>query len=329
MPKRDLNLSLALLLCALSYPAIADTVFLTNGDKITGEIKALDEQNLVIKPSYAPKITIERSAIRSFETRESQHWSINRSIEEVTIQASDLESFVIVNQRQIPISELIYSETLNQSEWRYSGSAEAAIDVTDNSKKTQKLHAKGDVTAETLQWRHNLKSEVRYETEEKTTKRNTLEAHYSVDYLISDHWLVRQEDYFREENLELDIRSYYAAIGPGYRFWGVNRDKLDFVLTYNHFWLDYQVFTYELNAWAATINYKQYWFDGVLETYADLQIAFPDIPTIEYISDSTFGLKYLLTQQIYLSFKYDINETKSTVQHSRDISYTLGLGVNF
>ncbi|ABI37195.1 hypothetical protein Shewmr4_0114 [Shewanella sp. MR-4] len=134
MPKRNLNFSLALLLCALSHPAIADTVFLTNGDKITGEIKALDEQNLVIKPSYAPKITIERSAVRSFETRESQHWSINRSIEEVTIQASDLESFVIINQRQIPISELIYSETLNQSEWRYSGSAEAAIDVTDNSK---------------------------------------------------------------------------------------------------------------------------------------------------------------------------------------------------
>ncbi|MFG0456779.1 DUF481 domain-containing protein [Shewanella mangrovisoli] len=329
MPNRYSSLALTLWLCGVSHHAIADTVFLNNGDKITGEIKALDEQNLVIKPSYAPKITIERSAVRSFETREPQPWSINRSIKEVTVQASELDSFVLIDDQQTPISELIYSELLSDSDWHYSGSVEAAIDVTHNSKNTQKLHAKGDVTAETLNWRHNLKSEVRYETEDKTTKRNTLEAHYSLDYLISDHWFLRQEDYYQEDKLNLDIRSYYAALGPGYRFWGVNRDKLDFVLTYNHFWLDYQVFTYELNAWAATINYKQYWFDGVLETYADLQIAFPDIPTIEYISDSTFGLKYLLTQQIYLSFKYDINETKSAVQHSRDISYSLGLGVNF
>ena len=77
------------------------------------------------------------------------------------------------------------------------------------------------------------------------------------------------------------------------------------------------------------MNYKQYWFGGVLETYADLQIAFPDTPTIDYISDATIGLKYLLTQQIYLSFKYDINETVSSALNTQNINYNLGLGVNF
>ncbi|MFV0597533.1 MAG: hypothetical protein ACK5NH_17920 [Shewanella sp.] len=48
MPNRYSSLGLTLLLYAVSYQAIADTVFLNNGDKITGEIKALDEQNLVI-----------------------------------------------------------------------------------------------------------------------------------------------------------------------------------------------------------------------------------------------------------------------------------------
>ncbi|MFB2658363.1 DUF481 domain-containing protein [Shewanella xiamenensis] len=329
MPNHFSRLSVAILLAGLSGQSLADTVLLRNGDKITGEIKSFDEAHLVIKPSYSPKISIERSAIKSFETTQNQHWSINRTLQDVSIKSSELDGFVQVNNQQTPISELVFSDRKSDSEWRYSGSVEAAIDVTSNTKNTQKLHAKSDISAETLQWRHNLKSEVRYETEEKTTKRNTLEAHYSLDYLISEHWLLRQEDYFQEDRRDFPISNYYAALGPGYRFWGIGRDKLDFVVTYNHFWLETQIFTYQLNAWAATLNYKQYWFDGVLETYADLQIAFPDTPTIDYISDATLGLKYLLTQQIYLSFKYDINQTKSAAQHSRDISYNLGLGVNF
>ncbi|MCT8863990.1 DUF481 domain-containing protein [Shewanella xiamenensis] len=329
MPNHSSRLSVAILLAGLSGQSLADTVLLRNGDKITGEIKSFDEAHLVIKPSYSPKISIERSAIKSFETTKNQHWSINRTLQDVSIKSSELDGFVQVNNKQIPISELVYSDRKSDSEWRYSGSVEAALDVTSHSKNTQKLHAKSDITAETLQWRHNLKSEVRYETEGNATKRNTIEGHYSLDYLISEHWLLRQEDYFQEDRLDFPISNYYAAIGPGYRFWGIGRDKLDFVVTYNHFWLDTQIFTYQLNAWASTLNYKQYWFDGVLETYADLQIAFPDTPTIDYISDSTFGLKYLLTQQIYLSFKYDINETKTSIRHVRDVSYNLGLGVNF
>jgi len=318
-----------MLLAGLSGQSFADTVFLINGDKITGEIKSFNEAHLVIKPSYSPQISIERSAIKSFETDQKQHWSINRTLKDVNIQSSELDGFVLVNNQQTPISELVYSDRKSDSEWRYNGSVEAAIDVTSNTKNTQKLHAKSDITAETLQWRHNLKSEVRYETEEKTTKRNTFEAHYSLDYLISEHWLVRQEDYFQEDRLDYPIQNYYAALGPGYRFWGIGRDKLDFVVTYNHFWLESQLFAYQLNAWATTINYKQYWFDGVLETYADLQIAFPDTPTIDYISDVTIGLKYLLTQHIYLSFKYDINETVSSALNTQNINYNLGLGVNF
>ncbi|AAN53200.2 DUF481 domain-containing protein [Shewanella oneidensis MR-1] len=329
MPNPNPKLCMAMLLTGLSGQSLADSVLLRNGDKITGEIKSFDEEHLVIKPSYSPKISIERSAIKSFETNHNQHWSINRTLQNVSIRSSDLDGFVLVNNRQTPISELVYSDRKSDSEWRYSGSVEAAIDVTSNTKNTQKLHAKSDLTAETLQWRHNLKNEVRYETEDKTTKRNTLEAHYSLDYLISEHWLLRQEDYFHEDRLDTSIRNYYAALGPGYRFWGVGRDKLDFVVTYNHFWIDSQIFTYQLNAWATTINYKQYWFDGVLETYADLQIAFPDTPTIDYISDVTLGLKYLLTQQIYLSFKYDISETMSSVRHTQNTTYNLGLGVNF
>lgn len=322
-------LYLAATLCSLSPLCLADTVFLLNGDKISGEIKEFNDQDLIIKTSYAPKIAIQRSAILSFEVSTPKPWSVGRSIQDISIQASEQHGMVLINHQQTPVDELRFSQHYADSAWNYNGSVESSLDVTKNKKNSQKLHVKGDITAETLQWRHNLKTEVRYETEDDVTKRNTFEGHYSLDYLINEHWLLRQEDFYQQDKLGIDSHSYYAALGPGYRFWGAGRDKLDFVVTYNHFWLGQQSFKLELNAWAASLNYKQYWFDGILESYADLQIAFPDIPAIDYISNSTVGLKYLLTQRIYLSFKYDFNDTQTVIGNTRDTSYTLGLGVNF
>ncbi|WP_300476282.1 DUF481 domain-containing protein [Shewanella sp.] len=322
-------LYLAATLCSLSPLCLADTVFLLNGDKISGEIKEFNDQDLIIKTNYAPKIAIQRSAILSFEVSTPKPWSVGRSIQDISIQASEQHGMVLINHQQTPVDELRFSQHYADSAWNYNGSVETTLDVTKNKKNSQKLHIKGDITAETLQWRHNLKTEVRYETEDDVTKRNTFEGHYSLDYLINEHWLLRQEDFYQQDKLGIDSHSYYAALGPGYRFWGAGRDKLDFVVTYNHFWLGQQSFKLELNAWAASLNYKQYWFDGILESYADLQIAFPDIPAINYISNSTVGLKYLLTQRIYLSFKYDFNDTQTVIGNTRDTSYTLGLGVNF
>lgn len=316
-------------LFSLSPLCLADTVSLLNGDKISGEIKEFNEQDLIIKTSYAPKIAIERSAILSFEVSTPKPWSVGRSIQDISIQASEQHGMVLINHQQTPVDELRFSQHYADSDWDYSGSVETSLDVTKNKKNNQKLHIKGDITAETLQWRHNLKTEVRYEAEDDLTKRNTLEGYYSLDYLLNEHWLLRQEDFYQEDKLGTDTHSYYAALGPGYRFWGAGRDKLDFVVTYNHFWLRQESFKLELNAWAASLNYKQYWFDGILESYADLQIAFPDMPAIDYISNSTVGLKYLLTQRIYLSFKYDFNDTKTVEGNTRDSSYTLGLGVSF
>ncbi|WP_297896103.1 hypothetical protein [Shewanella sp.] len=99
MRNRYSILSIAVLLGGLSWQAFADSVLLKNGDRITGVIKSFDDENLVIKPSYAPKISIDRSAILSFETSENRHWSVNRTLQNIHIQSSGLEGFVMINKR--------------------------------------------------------------------------------------------------------------------------------------------------------------------------------------------------------------------------------------
>ncbi|MGL4901103.1 MAG: DUF481 domain-containing protein [Shewanella sp.] len=327
--KSYLTTSLVAALSILSQYGYADTVFLINGDRITGEIIELDDKQLTLKPSYTGKITLARSAISSLETDERRHWSVNRSLEHVTISAASEPRFVMINGQLTPLNEIRYSAIEASTDWLLSGSAEAAIDITQNTTHSQKLHAKGDMTLQSLNWRHDLKGEFRYETEESTPKRHSFEGRYTLDYLLSEHWLLRQEDFYEEDRLSTQQKNYYIAVGPGHRFWGVGRNKLDFVLTYNHFWVNTPYFEFDLYAWATALNYKQYWLGGELETYADLQMAFPEIPSIDYIANSTLGLRYLLTQRVYLTLKYDLNETKTDITNIKDSNYTLGLGMNF
>ncbi|MGL5392675.1 MAG: DUF481 domain-containing protein, partial [Shewanella sp.] len=88
------------LIAGLLSPSLlcyADTVFLVNGDKITGDIIALDDKALTLKPSYTGQITLARSAISSLETSQPKHWSVNRALEHVTIHAAQVPRFVIIN----------------------------------------------------------------------------------------------------------------------------------------------------------------------------------------------------------------------------------------
>ena len=46
---------------------LADTVWLTNGDRISGEIQELNETSLTIKTDYNPSINIKLDAINSLK----------------------------------------------------------------------------------------------------------------------------------------------------------------------------------------------------------------------------------------------------------------------
>ncbi|HVT83183.1 MAG TPA: DUF481 domain-containing protein, partial [Phycisphaerae bacterium] len=56
------------LVLALVSAAVADTVSLNNGDKITGTIQELNPTNVVVETPYAGKLTIDRAAIKTMHS---------------------------------------------------------------------------------------------------------------------------------------------------------------------------------------------------------------------------------------------------------------------
>src|SRR5690606_30001421 len=59
---------LALSLATLSAPALADTVWLKNGDKLSGSIQLFDGGKLLLKTDYAGSITLDVKKIATLES---------------------------------------------------------------------------------------------------------------------------------------------------------------------------------------------------------------------------------------------------------------------
>ena len=59
---------LCLALAAISTPLIADTVWLKNGDKLTGTIELVDGGKLLLKTDYAGSITLDLYKVATLES---------------------------------------------------------------------------------------------------------------------------------------------------------------------------------------------------------------------------------------------------------------------
>lgn len=307
--------------------AYADTVWLTNGDRISGDIIELSNTVLKIKTSYADTLSLEVSAVQSFHTDTKQHWQINLKPRTTVISQSDRHGYVHIDGKNIAIPDL--SLTPPQAYWKKSGLLETTLDVDNDKTRKEKLHINSELNLESKHWRHELKGEVKRDKENHKVSEDTEEYNYTLDYLFSEHWLVRTGSTYREEGGNTHNRYSYVGVGPGYRLWGESDDKLDIILAYNHLWLRSGSLNTEMDGWGSKLDYQQFWFERKLETFADLQISHVYIDYLDYIVNSSAGLRYYLTHYIHLSFKYNYDETKHSFGSIKDSSYVLGAGVNF
>jgi hypothetical protein len=310
----------------LGSPCFGDTVWLTNGDRITGEITEISSSTLKIKTSYAATLSLDTSAVRSFATDSAHRLQIDLKPHTAQIQESDAQGQVIIDGKQIAIHHL--KLVPDHGRWKKSALLETTLDVDNDHDRKENFHINGELHLESDTWRHELNAEVKRDKENHRLTEDTEEYSYSLDYLFNEHWLLRTDSFYRAEGTTLHHYYTYAGTGPGYRLWGEDRDKLDFIVAYRRFWFKVQTIDIEMDAVSANLDYQQFWFDDKLETFADLEVSHMDLHGLDYIFNSNLGLRLYITHHLHISFKYDYNKTRYSFGSIKDSSYILGAGVN-
>lgn len=311
-------------LCELAQ---ADQVLLINGDHISGTITELNTDTLKINTDYAGDLSLKIEAIKSFYTEKNARWQINQKERQAIIHASDKRGHVLIDGKSIAINEMALTPA--QKTWKKSGLLETSLDVDNDNNRKEQLHINTELNLESKHWRHAFKAESKRDKEDNHVSEDTLELNYTLDYLFNTHWLLRADTTYREEGVDVTNQYWYLGLGPGYRLWGEGKDKLDLIFAHNRFWFSADVAELELSAWAVALDYEQFWFDEKLETFSDSRIAFPTIQAIDFIANTSSGLRYYLSHNIHLSLKYDYKETRYQLGTIKDSSYVVGAGVNF
>ena len=305
----------------------ADVVSTSKGDTFVGRITEFDGHSLKIDTPSAGLLTIDAKLINSFATDQNRAWEINNASRDVRIETAAESGHVMIDGQLIALVDLRLKRRILPD--KISGNVEAAWDMKRDGDRKRELRLKSELHYHLNKWRHELNGEVKRGELHGIPNEDFFEINYTPDYLISSRWLVTADTSYREEGV--DAVSYYShfGVGPGYRFWGEAKDQLDLMISADKIRIKSGSVDLELNAIAAGIDYRQFFLNERLESYVDYRTTYPDWSGIDYIINTTLGLRYSFTHYLYFSVKYDIDKTRYALGTLQDRETNLVLGAKF
>ncbi|GLZ85860.1 hypothetical protein Pres01_19110 [Metapseudomonas resinovorans] len=329
---RSLIASFVLLTC---LPLWADTVWLNNGDRLTGEIILLDGGKLALKTKYAGQVLIdwkdidtlrsEKPLLIKREGLDSQH---SRSLGAagkgmVHLVNGKSETVPLASIRQMVPPRPVLKDRV------WEGNLDAKLDMERNDDKTDEWKLKGDTRVEHGRWRHVMSGQFEKETKNGERTEDSWELEYDLDRFLTEHWFVRGS--YDQENDEFQFferqRSY--GLGPGYRFWDNELGRFDLIAQLSRFQLESDEGNLDFNAYSFEWDFKRLIWGTRFELYSKAQLQVPQIDEVDYVLDSEFGLRYRLNDWARLSLLYELDQLRGLGQTDSDKHYLIGVGIGW
>ncbi|MFC5694026.1 DUF481 domain-containing protein [Pseudomonas sp. GCM10022186] len=328
--------SLCALFCSiLCAPLWADTVWLNNGDRLSGEIILLDGGKLALKTKYAGQVLIDWKDIDTLSAEkpllikrndlDSQHSHSLKAAGKgmVRLENGRSQAVPLASIRQMVPPRPLLEDRI------WEGNLDAKLDLERNEDKTDEWKLKGDTRIEHGRWRHVLSGQFEKETTNDVRTEDNWELEYDLDRFLTDHWFVRGSHDQDNDDFEFFERQRSFGIGPGYRFWDSELGRFDLVAQLSRFHLESAEGDLDFNAYSFEWDFKRLIWGTRFELYSKAQLQVPRIEEVDYVLDSEFGLRYRLNDWARLSLLYELDQLRGLGETSSDRHYLIGLGVGW
>ncbi|WP_252274587.1 DUF481 domain-containing protein [Pseudomonas subflava] len=330
-----LRILLSFLLSALAGPVVADTVWLNNGDRLTGEILLLEGGKLALKTKYAGQVLIDWKDIDTLSA--DKPLMVRRAgldsegSERLEAAGRGMVRMIDGDERVVTlasISRLVPPRAVLKDRL-WEGNLDAKLDMERNQSRTDEWKLKGNTRVEHGRWRHVLRGELEHETEDGEKTEDNWELEYDLDRFFTDHWFWRAGFEQDEDEFELIDRQRTYGIGPGYRFWDNELGRLDLITQYNRIELFSAIGDRSFDSWSLEWDYKRLLWGTRLEFYSNAEMQIPHINEIDYVFDGEAGLRYRLNDWARLSLLYELNQLRGLGQTVSDRHYLIGVGIGW
>jgi hypothetical protein len=327
------------LLCSLvlaaAVPVWADTVWLNNGDRLSGEIILLDGGKLALKTKYAGQVLI---AWKDIDTLRSEKPLLVRrqgfdSEHSQQLEAAGKGMVRVLNAttQTVPLADITRlvppRPLLKDRVWE--GNLDAKLDMERNEDETDEWKLKGNTRIEHGRWRHLLTGELERETKNGKQVDDNWQLEYDLDRFLTDHWFWRTGVEQREDEFAQIKRQRIVGTGPGYRFWDNELGRFDLISQFNRVRFETDQAELEFDTYSLEWDYKRLLWGTRLEFYSNAELQLPSIEEIDYALDSEAGLRYRLNDWARLSLLYELDQVRGLGQTTSERRYLLGIGVGW
>ncbi|MDG1580780.1 DUF481 domain-containing protein [Pseudomonas sp. GOM6] len=328
---------LYLALLASSSVALADTVWLKNGDKLTGSIVLFDGGKLLLKTDYAGNITLDVKKIATLESEQALLVKQDDFVGEhaKSIRAAGEGQVELVNGTEpkvvalTSISQMLPPKPLVQ-DLTWTGNLDFSADYKRAENDVEDYDIDLDTKARHGAWRHGIAAEYDHETKDGERKTDRVELNYDLDYFLTQQFFWQGQLKYTHDRIEDLETQRTVGTGPGYQFWDNELGAFSMAGLFNR--NDY-VFadgsSEHFNSAALEWDYKRYLIGKSFELYTQGEVGAPFVDEIDYIIDTEAGIRYKLNSWAALSLKAEWDKVASVYGDTNERRYLIGLGVGW
>ena len=335
MPRHNaIFILLPLLYC---LPAMADSVWLTNGDKISGKILSLKNSILEVDTDYAGILKIKLASIKTMAS-DSVIFIENQNTHEkyaVKMQRSNsghvwLENDSVKQKVSLNRIDEFMKSNAKRDEWDWNGNIDAGINLKDASTHTDDYNFSVNTKLKKLKWRHDIGATYNREVEDSNVNTDNYSARYAVDYMFEEQYFWQTRVTYKRDWVEDLSRQLLVGTGPGYQLWDDETGAFSLSLLGGAFSYGYRD-DHRDSHLGATIrwDYQKYLQDKTLTLYSNGELGH-SLNNDGVISlDAELGLRYALTSWSTFHIGYHRNIVQGTRDTLDERIFSTGLGVNW
>ncbi|WP_454564754.1 DUF481 domain-containing protein [Pseudomonas sp. AIG] len=327
---------LCLAVFSASTPLLADTVWLKNGDKLSGTITVFDGGKLLIQTKYAGAVTIDWKEVKTLDS--DQHLLVKQDAYtgEVSksLTAAEDGKVTLANGEAPKTVELASIQQILKpkpvvEDLVWKGNVDLALDYQRAEKDTDDYDVGFKTTARHGRWRHTAEGEYNREVQDDETTTDNLRAEYALDRFLTDKWFWQGRLNYKRDHIEELARQRVVGTGPGYQFWDDELGAFSLGSLFNRTDYEYRDGSKD-NFYSVAMkwDYNRYLIGKKVEFFTNGEIGKPLSDVANYALDAEMGLRYKVTDWASLNLKAERDIISGT--NDADLNktrYTAGFGV--
>lgn len=328
---------LCLALCATATSALADTVWLKNGDRLSGKIKFFDGGKLLLETDYGGAIALDWNKIATLES--DQELLVKESAvggqRAKALQPAEPGKVTLANGEAPKTVELTSIQQILKpkpliEDFVWKGNIDAALDYKRAERDTDDYDLRLKTQARHGLWRHNGQAEYNRELRDDVLSTDNWGVEYALDRFLTEQWFWQGRLEYKRDRIEDLRRQRTVGTGPGYQFWDNELGAFSVAGLLNR--TDYEYANGENdNFYAVSMkwDYNRYLVGKSVELFSDGEVGKPLANAADYTLDAAVGLRYKLTDWASLNMKAEKDLVSGSEGELDETRYSLGFGVGW